>query len=242
MSRPLVVPDGALLRLLWNINQQLAVNVLGVHIKGAVVFDQALADALGSAIKAAFTTNLASHMGNNTSLVRVGIRDARGPNFPEFRDVGAAVVGSAVGDNLPAEVAAVMTLRTAGAGKSFRGRCYLSGWAETENGVAGSQAATVGTSGVAFLTAVNSALSTSNLELAVVTRPQELVVITETTTHQDGTTSVRTLSRQVAKDGSSKRVTVIENRTNLWESQRRRGNGRGTPPSLLDATVSTMQP
>jgi hypothetical protein len=213
-------------------------NVLGSHITGAVTFNQALADALGSAIKGAFTTNLATHMGANTSLVRVGIRDARGPSFPEFRDVAAPVLGTAVGDNLPGQVAACFTLRTAGSGKSFRGRCFLSGWAESESGAGGAQAATVGTAGIAFLTAVDNALKSSGMELGVMTRPQDQVVITETTTHSDGSTTVRTLSRQTKKDGSVKKVTIIENRTNLWETQRKRANGRGTPPALLDAIAS----
>jgi hypothetical protein len=237
MGLPLVVPDAGQLRLLWSVNGQLAVNVLAAHITGPVTFNQALADTLGSAIKAAFTANLATHMGINTSLVRVGIRDVRSIGQAEFKDGGAAVAGTAVGDNMPSEVCAVITLRTAGAGKSFRGRVYLSGWAESENTATGLQAATVGTSGVAFIGAINTALLGSSMELAVMTRPQEKVVLTETTTHADGTDTVRTLSTQTAKTGSVKKVTFSENRTNFWETQRRRNNGRGVAPALTTAVV-----
>ena len=242
MSRPLVVPDGAQLRLLWAINNQLAVNVLAAHITGAVTFNQSLADTLGSAIKGAFTAQLATHMGAGTQLVRVGIRDVRSVGQTEFRDTGAAVAGTGVGDNMPGEVAAVMTLRTAGSGKSFRGRCYLSGWTEAENTSAGLQSTAVGTSGIAFLQGVNTALSGSGMELGVMTRPQEDVRLVETTTHQDGTTTVRTLSHQVAKDGAVRKVTSIENRTIFWESQRRRVNNRGTPPALTTFTAAVELP
>jgi hypothetical protein len=230
------------MRLLWSVSGNLAINVIGMVITGNPVFNQALAETIGSAVKGAFTTNLAPRMAANCTLVRVGIRDLRSPNLPEFRDTGTIPPGTGVGDPLPGSLAAVVTLRTAGSGKSFRGRVYISGFCEAENSSAGAASAAVGTSIVAFITAIDTAITGSGLRLAVLTRPQDDIVITETTTHSNGTTTARQLSHQTAKSGAARQVTIIENRNATWETQRRRVNGRGVVPSLLDATVSNALP
>lgn len=242
MAPPLQITAGAQLRLLWSVNNQLAINVIGLIITGNPVINQALAETIGSAVKGAFTTNLAPRMATSTTLVRVGIRDLRSPNLPEFRDTGTIPPGTGVGDTMPASVSSVVTLRTAGSGKSFRGRIYFSGYTETENTANGIASAAVGTSNVAFVTAIDTAVTGSGFRLAVLTRPQDDVVITETTTHSNGTTTVRQLSHQTAKSGAARQVTVIENRNATWETQRRRTNGRGQVPTLLDASVAMTLP
>jgi hypothetical protein len=242
VAPPLQVPSGAQLRLLWNVNNQLGVNVIGMLITGNPVFNQALAETIGSAIKGAFTANLAPRMATTTTLVRVGVRDLRSPNLPEFRDTGTIPPGTGTGDTMPASVCAVATLRTAGSGKSFRGRIYYSGFTETENTANGVASAAVGTAIVAFTQAIDTALQGSGLRLAVLTKPQDQVIVTATTTHSDGSTTVRTLSRQTAKSGRANQVTIVENRNATWETQRRRTNGRGGIPTLLDATALAMLP
>jgi len=242
MAPPLQIPQGAQLRLLWAINNNLAINVIGLVITGNPVINQAMAETLGSAIKGAFTTNLAPRIAANCNLVRVGIRDLRSPNLPEFRDTGALVPGTGTGDPMPASTCAVVTLRTAGSGKSFRGRIYFSGFTETENTSAGVASAAVGTSMVAFVNAIDTAVTSPGFRLAVLTRPQDDIVITETTTHSDGTTVARRLSHQIAKSGVARQVTTVENRNATWETQRRRVNGRGTVPTLVDATASITLP
>jgi len=143
---------------------------------------------------------------------------------------------------MPSSVAAVVTLRTAGSGKSFRGRIYFSGFTETDNMAGGAATPAVGTSMVAFVQAVDTAITGSGLRLAVLTRPQDDIVITETTTHGDGTTTARRLSHQTAKSGVARQVTVIENRNAIWETQKRRTNGRGLAPTALEATASAQLP
>jgi len=242
MAPPLQVTSGAQLRLLWSLNAQLGINVIGLLITGNPVINQALVETIGSAVKGAFTTNLAPRMAPIATLVRVGIRDLRSPNLPEFRDTGAIVPGTGTGDMLPGNLAAVVTLRTAGSGKSFRGRTYFSGFTETENSNNTQMTPAVGTSIVAFMTAIDAAVTGSGFRLAVLTRPQDDIVIMETTTHSNGTTTTRQLSHQTAKAGAARQVTIIENRNLDWETQRRRTNKRGAAPTLLDATVSTALP
>lgn len=234
------VPNGAEIKLYFSVGGQLAVNTFGARVVSpATVIGQSTADALGSAIKAAFTAQVAVQMATTTQLVRVGVRDLRQNNMTEFRDTGAAVAGTApTSDGLPASVAQCVTLRTAGAGKSFRGRVFLSGWAEAANGPNGTQIAGAATAGVNFVGAVSTALVNNGMQMAVLTRPQKDVVIQRITTETDGTERTDVLSHQTAKPGATHDLTSLESRTSNWESQRRRTNGRGVSPSMMQAVAA----
>lgn len=238
----MVVPLGAELKLYWGIAGNGAVNVLGMIVTGNPVFNQALAESVGSAVKSAFTSNLAVRIGNGSALVRVGVRDLRGDHLPEFRDTGAQAPGTAVGDPLPAHVALCLTLRTAGSGKSFRGRTYLGGFTETDNSTQGTCTQAAATSSIAFITAIDTALTASGLRLAVLTRPQLDTVISKTVTQTNGTTETTIMSHQTAKSGSAKQVTVVESRNLQWETQRRRNNGRGALPAIFNSASSQSLP
>lgn len=238
----MVVPAGAEVTLYWSLNGALAMNRLGAQITGNPIFAQALADSLGSAIKATFTADLGGQFTSQTQLVRVGIRDLRADNLHEFRDVNAAAAGTAIGDALPGNVAMCITLRTATAGKSGRGRVFLSGWSEAANGAAGSANTTAQSQGVLFIQHLDINFQSAGLKLGVLTRPQEEVIITKTTNHADNTTTVRTLSHQTAKPGAVKPVNFIESRNLGWESQRKRINGRGLPPATLFGGLTVETP
>lgn len=234
----MVVPSGAELKLYWGINANGAVNVVGLIITGNPVFNQALADTVGSAVKSAFTSNLAPHISTGSGLVRVGVRDLRGDHLPEFRDTGATAAGTGTGDALPSHVALCITLRTAGSGKSFRGRVYLGGYTETVNQAGGTCSQAAATGSIGFLTAIDTALTSSGLRLAVLTRPQLDTVITRTVTQANGTTETTILSHQTAKQGAARQVTLVESRNLNWETQRRRNNGRGSLPTIFNAEMS----
>jgi len=224
-------------RLLWVIGGAGAINVLHGIVGAGLVVNQALANTVGAAIKATVaSSNLATAMPPSTSLVRVGLRDLRAPNLPEFLDTSGVASGSTAGDVLPGNVAQCITLRTAGAGKSFRGRVYIGGWLEAANDANGNQAAANATGGVAFITAIQGAMAASSITLAVASRPAEAYTINKTTFHQDGTTTVKQVGRGNARAGGSSAVTLIQSRTNSWESQRRRNNLRGSVPTLFDAS------
>jgi len=233
MGLPLVIPNCVQVRLLWAISGTGGVNVLHAITTGSVVVNQTLANTIGSAIKAAYTARLSSLQGPGSAIVRVGVRDLRGPNLAEFLDSGALVNGVGVGDPLPSQLAACVTLRTANSGKSFRGRVYVGGFNEAQNDASGLTATAANTASVNFLADVQATLQANGMNLAVATRPAEAKVITETTNHNDGTTTVRTLSRQTAKNGLATAVTLIAARDAAWQTQRRRNNGRGAVPTAL---------
>lgn len=168
----LVVPNAAQMRLIWSLSGQLyALNVLGVVNAGSVAITQALTNTIGAAIKTGFSTSaLLAFTNTAVALANIGLRDIRTANSAEFIDTGAAVSGSQSGDLLPPQTALCVTLRTAFAGRSFRGRCYIPGAGELGND-------TLGTSNnvsvhVAFLTAVKAALVSSSLDLGVISRPR----------------------------------------------------------------------
>lgn len=238
MAAPNFLTGSAFLKLYWSTNAQLAMNVLGVVVTGNPTFDQALANTLGTAVKTAYTTNLATSQAPTASLVRVGIRDYRTANRPEFRDANAAVSGSAAGDALPSQVALCISLRTASTGKSGRGRVYLPGWSEAFNVANGIASAGIATAAVTFIQAIDTALKSNGMALGVLSRPAERQTIVRTTFHNDGTSTVDTLSNVSQKAGQVLPVTLIESRNTNWETQRRRGNQRGAVPSTLFPVAS----
>lgn len=239
----LQITNGLQLKLYYNITSQLAINVMGMTPSGTVTVNQALAETIGAMVKSAWTAQLGPHMNTSNQLVRVGIRDLRIANLPEFRDTGAPVSGTGgVSEALPAYVALVVTLRTAKAGKSFRGRVYLPGWSESENVAGGVSSGASGIAAVAFINAIGTGLQSSALKLAVLSYPSEDITIDQTTTHADGTKTVRRLSHETAKVGGAEPVTIVENRNATWEVQRRRVNARGGLPTFLTARVSMPLP
>lgn len=191
----LVVPGGVQVRLHWTMNGVDAFNVLGGSVGGGFANSQAIADAVDAAIKARLTSSgLAALLATTTSLLSVGIRDIRAANEVEFVGTGAAVPGTGAGNPLPNEVAATITLRTAKAGKSYRGRVYLGGAIVGENTAAGQIAAGFNAAAVGFMQGVGTDLAASGITLSVISRK----LLTPTP------------------------VVAVEARDTLWDSQRRR--------------------
>jgi hypothetical protein len=198
----LVVPGAALMRLLWTQSGVLAaVNILGVVNGGGIAITQALANTLGSSIKGSLTSSaFGAKIGTAISLANVGIRDIRSANQPEFLDTGAAVAGTGAGDLLPPQVSFCVTLRTALAGRSYRGRVYLWGYVESQSGATGALSASAAE--VAFVTAIKSALVSSALDLGVLSRPNPTL--------------------PVPKAGWVTPVTTVVARDLVFDTQRRR--------------------
>lgn len=230
MPPPNFVSGAAFVNLYFSLNAITAINVLGARVSGAPVFGQGLADTLDAGIKAAFAANLAIHMPASTILQTVGVRDYRTPNRPEFRGQTPLSPGVAVGDRLPGQNAMCVTCRTDGAGKSFRGRVYLSGWAEAVNEAAGTQLQAAADAAVNFINDVASVMASAGLAFAVVSRPALAQVTTRVTTELDGTEISEVLSNTAGRAGGVSDITEVQVRNLSWESQRRRnalGGGGG---------------
>jgi hypothetical protein len=197
----LIVPNAAQMRLIWALGGQLyALNVMGV-VAGAIAINQTLANTLGTAIKSGFTSSaFVAAVHPTVTLVNIGIRDIRTASQPEFLDTGASVAGTGTGDLLPPQTALCITLRTASAGARFRGRVYLPGYTEGNNTATGTLSAAG--SSVSFVTAIQSALIASSLNLGVIHRP--------------------TAAPLPVTSGFITTVTSIVARDLVWDTQRRR--------------------
>lgn len=201
----LILANAVQVRLHWSFNGILGFNVLGGIVGGGYANSQAHANALGAAVLGHFTTSgLAALMATTTQLVAVGIRDVRVANQAEFVSVAAAVPGTGAGDPLPNQLAAVVTLRTALAGKSYRGRAYFSGAIEAENDGTGKIAAAFNTALVAFVTDVQTDMAAEGITLAVLSRPRSSPPF------------------PVVYAGAITPVTAIVTRDTEWDTQRRR--------------------
>lgn len=200
----LVVTDGGICRLIWGVGGVAsAVNVYSFRGTATVAVTQALANTVGAAIKAAVTSQaLAAQLHTSVTLMNVGLRSVNAGNLPEFLDSGAPVAGTATGDMLPPQVAYCVTLRTNNAGRRFRGRSYLFGFAESASGANGAASAAVQTAAVAFVNAVANSLSTSSIPMVVMSRPDP--------------------TANPPRVGLLTNISTIIGRDLVWDTQRRR--------------------
>jgi hypothetical protein len=209
----LLVPNGVQVKIYWQNATEFTLNVMGATTVGAHVVNQAMADALDTSIKSAFTSSgLSGRFGTVVKLLRVSVRSVHSGNLPEFYGAGAEVPGAGTGDVIPRGAACVVTLRTDRAGKSYVGRQYVTGYVESES-EAGNQitsAASVDTTD--FYTSVKSALSGNGLTMAVLSP-----ALPERQTKAGSTLP--------AKPAEARPVQSMLVRNRVWASQRNR-NGR----------------
>lgn len=207
---PLVISNAAIVRLIWSrAGAPYAVNVIGAINSGPATFGQALADSLDSAIKTVFASSgFQARVSTDVELSQVGVRSIATASQPEFLGANAAVAGTNAADPLPAQTALCVTLRTALAGPSFRGRVYLPGWSEASNDTDGACAAADATDAADFINAVSGSMSGLGLTMAVLSRPRAASVIPAVTI--------------TAKSGFATAVNAALVRDRLWDTQRRR--------------------
>lgn len=202
----LVLANAAILRLIWaNGGAPYAVNVFGAINSGGTNVTQSAVNNIGAAIKGALTSSgVVGALGNTISLQTVTLRNINTPNQGELQDVTAPVTGTSAAGLLPPQTALCVTLRTALAGRSYRGRCYLPGFAEDCNDVGGTASAAVGAAAATFVNAIATAMSAQSLPMAVLSR---------TVYDEEG---------NVVRLGFATPVTLAVTRNLVWDTQRRR--------------------
>lgn len=127
------IPSTAAIILTWTTaSGKVARNILHARYTGTFAGSQAQCNGILSGLTSgAQWTALALHIAPTASLAFVSIRDVAQENQPLISSNGAAHPGTSTGTELPDEVAAVLTLRTAFTGRQHRGRMYIPGWATT---------------------------------------------------------------------------------------------------------------
>lgn len=156
--------------LLWNLASGKQVkNVLHGSVAGGFSATTAVAQAVYAAIIASASwTAWALDVHSTASFAGVQLRDLRTLNNPFVASTGAATAGTGAATALPPGSSLVITLRTAGAGRGFRGRVYLPGLDSVVLVAAtGAATATANTNAVNFITAVQTALTSSSITLAI---------------------------------------------------------------------------
>jgi hypothetical protein len=166
----IVIPNAVEVDLLWNIVPTKQVkNVLHGQVAGGFTATAAVAQAIYAAIIASGQwTSYKAFVNAGCQFAGVAIRDLRTAGMPLVQSTGAATPGTGAGLALPPGVSAVITLRTANAGRNFRGRAYLPGLDSTSlNANTGNFSAAFQTAAQNFMTEVETALTASNITHAI---------------------------------------------------------------------------
>lgn len=168
----LTVAQGALVRLIWTVSgTPVALNVVGIKRTAGTAVDQSFADAVGLFVKNSFTASgLTAAIGSSVALAQVGVRDVNTASQPEHLDANPAVPGAAAGALLPPQVALCVTLRTALAGKEYRGRYYQFGYTAGSLTAGGACLQAHADLTRAFIDQLRTTLSTNGLPLQVMSR------------------------------------------------------------------------
>lgn len=206
-----IIPNCIQVRLLWSLpNARTAVNVLHASVAGGFSPTSTIAEAIFTAIKAAAGwTSWKARVNTGISLAGVDLRDMRSYNQPLVASTSAASAGTGAGTALPPGDALVVTLRTANAGRGYRGRVFLPGLDSSALAAGGVAAAGTVTDSAAFVTAVQAALTGQSMTMAIA-QPARA--------QYEGTTG----AVHPARAAGVAPVTSIVTRNNIIDHQRRR--------------------
>jgi hypothetical protein len=170
IAGPIVIPTAIEVDLVWNLASGKQVkNVLHGIVGGGFTVTAAVAQAVyANIIASAAWTAWAALLHTTASFQGVNLRDLRQASMPLVSSTGAATPGTGAGTALPPGTSLVISERTAGAGRGFRGRVYLPGLDSTAV-VAATGAATgaANTAAVNFVTQVQTSLTASAIALAI---------------------------------------------------------------------------
>lgn len=173
---PLVIANCVEVDLVWNIVPTKQVkNVLHARSTGAPTITAAMAQAIYAAIIAsAQWTAYKPYVNAGCQLARVDMRDLNTANKPLVSSTGGATSGTGAGLALPPAVAAVISLKTASAGRGFRGRIYLPGLdSTTMNTTTGVFLAAFQTAAQNLITEVETAMTAQGLTHALAQRHRQ---------------------------------------------------------------------
>ena len=210
---PVVIPNAIEVDLMWNLaNGKTGIkNVLHGQVAAGFNATAAVAQAVYAAIIASGQwTAYAPYIHTTAAFAGVQLRDLRTANNPYVSSTGAATAGTGAANALPPGVSIPITLRTAAAGRGFRGRAYLPGL-DSAALVAGTGAilpAAV-TAAVNFITEVQTALAAQGITLSIAQPARQAY-------------AGRKGRAIPARNANIANVTSIVNRLATFTSQRRR--------------------
>jgi hypothetical protein len=98
------------------------------------------------------------------------VKDLRAANNPEYLSSSGPAAGTAVGAAASINTALVATLRTAQAGRGFRGRVYLAGLTNASLASSRQWDGPTGTDAVAFVEGLRTVMNTNSIPMVVAQR------------------------------------------------------------------------
>lgn len=171
IAGPQLAPNTVEVDLLWSLasGKTGVKNVLHGSVGAGFQATSAIAQAIYAAIIASGQwTAYVPYLHTTASFVGVQLRDVRTGNNPYVTSTGAATAGTGAASALPPGVSLPITLRTASAGRGFRGRIYLPGLdSATLVAATGGVLPAAATAAVNFVTEVQTAALASGITLGV---------------------------------------------------------------------------
>jgi hypothetical protein len=209
---PVVVPQCAQFSFVWALESgHVGHNVLYGRYSGGYAGSTAQCNSIALALTTGATwTALAGFLATSTQFVAVTVRDVNTAGAALIGSSITGVPGTSASPALPNEVALAVTERTAKAGRGFRGRFYVPGYATNALGAGNVVAAAAMTATQNWANLITGAFAAQGytLVLGLVARAQ-----------YTGKTGVV----HPARAATSEAVTATLVRDNHWDSQRRRG-------------------
>ncbi len=189
----LVVPNTVEVKWIWQFNTvDYAINVLHYILPTIFAVNQAAANAYAADVGGNFTSmGWAGDVADDVKFQRITLRDLRTANQPEI-SANVNVSGTSSTDPLPLATSACITLRTALAGRSFRGRVYLPGAAESANASTGTIGVTAGAHAAAFVTEmIEVGITSGAWTLGVCSRKLQTILAVNSATLRDNVWDVQ---------------------------------------------------
>jgi hypothetical protein len=209
---PKVIPNAAEITLFWVLGSgKTGHNVLTGRYSGTYSGSAAQANAIMTALTtgSAWST-LAGFIAPTASLGGLSLRDLNQPNQPLIANTTGGGAGTSTGTELPNEVSAVITTRTAFTGPANRGRVYVPGWATNALGTGNQMAAPAKTALATWASTIAGALSGSGYTWCIGHQARAAYTGSGGTQHP-------------ARVAGTVPITTVEVRDGHWDSQRRRG-------------------
>lgn len=171
VAGPVVIPGCIQVNLFWTSSNRRWRNVLHGNLTAAGPVNPILAETLFTAFKGGLTSSgWVGELHTNSALTGVGIKDLRQQFQVEYLSTSAPMAGQAAGIELPLNVALVVTLQTALAGRQNRGRTYLTGFTDGALNGPLQTGAVANTAATAFLQAIQSAMQANTIPMVVAQR------------------------------------------------------------------------
>lgn len=210
---PVVIPQAAQITIRWNLpDGKVAHNVLYGRYSGQFIGTSTQCNAMLTALSTgAQWTAMAVFLNANASIAGVDIRDVNSAAQPLIQSTGSAVPGTNAGVALPSETAIALTLRTAFAGRGFRGRLFLPGWSSNAVAAGDTVAAACVTAISNWGNTIGAALSAQGYTFSIGQRARAAY------------TSPITGRVFPARNANTVPIVTTVCRDNHFDSQRRRG-------------------